>query len=171
MKLKQFAHSTEKQIHKLTSALSWPAMASLFLMMVLTGCDVFGRYVLNHPIKGSIDISEVVMSVMVFWAIPYTTREKGHVRITIVTSWLSPRTQGILNSICVFVSAVVFALIAWQLGARAWADVVSPSGEMTQLIFIPIAPFIFVGAIGSLMSCLELLTTFFHSLAQARARS
>ena len=41
-------------------------MVFLFLMMLLVACDVFGRYVLDHPIPGAGDAIEQSMVLLVF---------------------------------------------------------------------------------------------------------
>ena len=166
MKLSEFGQATERRIHGVTRVVTWIAMVILFLMMVEVTCDVLGRYVLNSPIKGSVDFGELMMAVMVFCGVAYTALTKNHVRVDLVSSMVPPRIRGVLDSVAFFMSACAYGLIAWQLGIRSWENVVSPSGEMTQLLYIPLAPFIFVAAVGSLMLCLEFLIDFFHALFQ-----
>jgi TRAP-type transport system small permease protein len=166
MKLREFGQATERRIHGVTRVVTWTSMVILFLMMVEVTCDVFGRYVLNSPIKGSIDFGELMMVVIVFCGIAYTALTKRHVRVDLVTSMAPPRIRKVLDSVAFFMSAGTYGLIAWQLGIRAWENVFFPPGEITQLLYIPLAPFIFVGAIGSLMLSLEFSIDFFHALFQ-----
>jgi TRAP-type C4-dicarboxylate transport system permease small subunit len=160
----------ELGIHGVTTVVTWTSMVVLFLMMVEVTCDVLGRYVLNSPIKGSVDFGELMMAVVVFCGIAYTALTKRHVRVDLVSSRVSPRIRRVLDSVAFFISAGIYSLIAWQLGIRAWEDVVSPPGEITQLLYIPLAPFIFVAAFGSLMLCLEFLIDFFHALFQETSK-
>ena len=56
--------------------LAYLGAVTLFLMMLLTTADVAGRYILNQPILGGLEITEfmIVSVVFCFWASPNRKR-------------------------------------------------------------------------------------------------
>ncbi len=53
----------------------------LFMMMLLTVADVIGRYFFNFPIAGTFELTEVMLSLLVFFSIAYTQIHKGHIAL------------------------------------------------------------------------------------------
>jgi TRAP-type C4-dicarboxylate transport system permease small subunit len=147
-------------------------MVLLFLMMLLVTGDVVGRYCLNRPITGAIDVVEQMLVLMVFLALAYATAQKSHVIVNVVISRLSEKPRTILNCTTSFASLVIAALITWQMGARAWA-LLFQMFQMTQrtmTLLWPIGPFAMVAAVGAFFLCLELTVDFCTNLAQAAGR-
>ena len=63
-----------KTLEKLLGVIS---AAVLFLMMVITTVDVFGRYVLNQPLPGGFEMTEMALAVLCLRALvsaSWTTR-------------------------------------------------------------------------------------------------
>ncbi|MBW1802822.1 MAG: TRAP transporter small permease, partial [Deltaproteobacteria bacterium] len=56
----------------------------LALLMFMTAADVFGRYILNHSIKWTKEISEVMLILIVFFGAAYTAIKKEHVRVELL---------------------------------------------------------------------------------------
>ena len=54
-------------------------------LVILTFADVLLRYVIGSPISGSIEITEMLMSVVLFSSVAYTYWRRGHVSMEMVT--------------------------------------------------------------------------------------
>ena len=67
--------------------------AVLLAIMLLTVADVTGRYVLNRPIRGAIEISMQMMSYVVFLCLAYTLVKGAHVRISLALDSLPQRLR------------------------------------------------------------------------------
>ena len=52
---------------------------ALFAIMVLTFFDVSGRKLLSHSIPGSLELTELLMVVVIFGALPLVSRRGEHV--------------------------------------------------------------------------------------------
>ena len=155
----------EEPVFALCGLGKWVAGVTLGLAMFLTTADVVWRYFLNHSIVAAHDVTELMMVVVVFLGLAYTASAKGHIRVDVLISRLSKRTQAILDSITGIFSIAVFALMAWRLGMHAWHSFVR--GEGTATVKIPIAPFLSLAAIGCAMLCVQLLVELCISLEQA----
>jgi TRAP-type C4-dicarboxylate transport system permease small subunit len=85
-------------------------------MMVVTTADVGGRFFFNRPLHGAFEATEVMMGLIVFLALPLTTRRREHITVTmfdhLLPDWLK-RGAGLLFGL---VCAGVCGLLAWRLG-------------------------------------------------------
>jgi TRAP-type transport system small permease protein len=158
----------ERAIHFLSRGIRYISMAALFLMMCLITSDVIGRYVLNKPIKGAMEIDELMMVIVTFLALAYCTMNRSHIIVEVILFRLSKSTQAILNSISSFGGVIIIALIFWQTAVHGWGELLSPSGKITMLLSIPIAPFLLLAAAGYFVMTLELIISFIHYVAEVK---
>lgn len=87
--------------------LSAGGMYILLLLVFITFVDVFLRYMFNSPLNGSIEITEMLMSVVLFSSVAYTYWMRGHVSMDIVTGKLSELNKNRLGAITTLWSMVV----------------------------------------------------------------
>lgn len=148
----------EKIVNKAIVIFSWVAGLTIFAMMFLVSSDVIARYFFKSPIKGTIDFGEMMLVLVGFLGMAYTQAEKGHVRIEVLTSKLSKAKRHILEAVTSFLGAFIFGLIAFQMARKGFQIITSDEvGPVTNLLFIPHAPFIFIGSLGCLLFCLRLV--------------
>lgn len=137
----------------------------LALMMCLTFADVCGRYVFNHPIIGSYELTEYMMVIVVGFAIGYCAVVKEHVTIDVVTSRLPQRAQGIIDSVTCLIGLGLFSIITWQCAMHLKEHFIGRVASVVLLI--PTFPFIALLTLGSAMFTLVLLTHFVEFLSKA----
>lgn len=167
MKLSKLGHPIRTAVNGISRKTAWISGTILFLLVFFIASDVIGRYVFNRPIKGSNDIAEVMLIPLAFLAMAYTQLMKGHVRVKLVYSRFSPRSQAVLDTIMFLLAAVIYGLIAWNMGSKAWSIALSPEpGPQSMLLAIPYLPFLFVAALGSLILCLQLLVDSVRALTE-----
>ncbi len=145
------------------------AMVILFLLMILGGSEVIGRYVFNRPIVAVLELSQIMQALMVFLAWAYTTAERAHIRVEFLVRKLSQRFQSILDFIISIVGILLFGLIAWQAAVKAvfyWK-----SNMQVDVLFIPLAPFQLFLSIGAVMLCLELIAQMIELRPQMKGGS
>lgn len=169
MKLSKLGIGLKREVHRVTHLLSWVASGVIFLMMLLTFGDFFGRYALKRPITGSQDVTEMMMVIVVFFGFAYTANAKGHVNVDLLTSRFSRHTQAILGMLTSSASLVIFALISWQLYLQAWDHLLNPN-IVSQTIGVPVGPFRLVAAIGASWLWLEFLVDFFDYVGEAMGK-
>lgn len=117
-------------------ALNLISGATLLAMMLITCIDVIGRYFLNKPLFGSTEISEVLLGVMIFTALPVISWRNEQVVVDILDSFVSPRLNFIRGVIFNVLSAIALYFLGQRiiaLGARALK-----SGETTEYLHIPV---------------------------------
>lgn len=138
------------------TACSRIAAGIIMVLMFLTTADVFGRYVLNSPIEGAFEGSEVLMVGIIFLGIAYVQHMKGHVNVEVATSWLPQRAQLGLETFGYLVGFLIMAVIAWQSGALAWKAFVTHD-HTHGLVRIPLWPGKSLIPIGTGLLCLRLI--------------
>lgn len=134
------------------------------LIAINVTADVIGRYFFNHPIPGALDMSELLLVVVVCFALPYTASVRGHMTVDVVTSRLSARMQSISSVLVGLIGLPVLWLLAYY---GIWEGINTyRSGLETAILHIPIYPFKFVVAIGFLALSLELTCQWLRPIEQ-----
>ncbi len=131
-------------------------------MMFLTVSDVFLRYVFNWPVRGTFELTEFMMLVVIWLGVAYTAIKKGHVAIDVLVKHFPRRIQTTIDSIGYFFCLSIAFLIAWRGVIRVHA--LWSSGEASSVLHIPSFPFEIVLVFGSGLLCLVLLVQFLESL-------
>ncbi len=156
MWLRQAANFAESRLSPVISVIGNIGAGIVAMMMILTVADVVGRRVFNHPLSGTIELSEFMMIIVVFFSVVHCELVWGHITIDIVVSRLRPRTQNIIASLMYALFLVTFCFLTWQLFQYAMGD--WQTGLTSLVLQIPISPFMFVETLGcTLLSLLVLI--------------
>jgi len=107
----------------------WAASIALAAMMLVTVADVLLRAAANLPIRGTLEIVELLLACTFFLALPASFLRDEHIVVDIVDAW-APRRVALLRRIAGVLGVVLMALMAWQgwIAARdslAFNDVTS----------------------------------------------
>jgi len=134
----------------------------LALMVLLITLDVVLRYFFNRPIKGSYELVEFMMVLIVYLGLGYTQINKRHVSINLFTTKLSPAPLSLVSSATYFLCLAVFSLITWRCILQA--EALRVDGTASDVLFIPSFPFMWVVVFGSALLCFIFLIDFIKSL-------
>lgn len=132
-------------IKRLSSILEKAGVAvaglSLFGIMALTFFDVLGRKLASASIPGSLELTELLMVLVIFGALPAVSRRSEHVQFDSLDALLP---SGVRKLQRVLVALVACALLA-ALTSIMWttAREFLATGETTAQLHIAKAPFIF----------------------------
>ena len=122
--------------------------AGIVAMMLLTCADVLLRYLFNAPIEGTLDLTQMLMVVIVFFGLAYCGWTGGHVVVDLIRELLPAR-------IIVPLAIAVNAVGAMAMLAMAWESIQTSliymlTGETPMTVLIPKYPFIWIAAFGAL---------------------
>ncbi|MDY7038077.1 MAG: TRAP transporter small permease [Thermodesulfobacteriota bacterium] len=137
---------------------------SLMAVTILTTIDVCLRYLLARPIRGTYEVTEFMLCVLVFFGLAYTAVRKGHVSVSLVVSRLPRRARSIVDSITHFLSMGLICIMAWR--GFMQAKIYWHQNLTSAILHVPVFPFLCVVAFGCAMLFLILLADFFESLSQ-----
>jgi len=158
-------HVTEKVIKTISGKVHRLGGLFLAVMMFITAVDVIGRYIFNRPIKGSTELNELALVVMVFLGFAFTATQKGHVRVELIISRFSEKLQAVIESLIALIGVGLFVLITWQAFILALTQ--RSRGLTSMVLFIPVFPFALVIAFGSGLLCLVLIVQLFQDVSRA----
>ena len=107
----------------MNSAARYICAGLLFFMMALGTVDVLRRYLFNSPILGTLEVFEILLPAIVLLGLGYTQENRAHVKMELLVSHLSFRTQTILNlftSGCALLISILILRQGWMLTVRYW---------------------------------------------------
>ena len=135
------------------------ASALLFSMMVLTFFDVVGRYLLNRPIRGAFEVTELALLVLIFAGLPLVSHADEHVTMDFIDRLLPERAaRAWVRAMHVICAAIMFFL-AWQVWLKA--SKIYSYGDTTEVLLIAVGPFVyFMSAMIALTGLVHVYKTF-----------
>jgi TRAP-type C4-dicarboxylate transport system permease small subunit len=142
-----------KIIHFLSRLFGYVSAVMLGLMMLLTVVDVFMRYVLNAPITGATEISELMMVILVFPALAWIAIERSHIRVDLLVVTWPRKMQLIFEIVTLLLALAMFVIVTW----RSFLESMEVR-EATSLLEVPEAPFHWVMTLGFAMLSLAIVS-------------
>ncbi len=127
------------------------AAAVIILLITLVTCvDVVGRYLLDAPLSGAFELTELLLAALVFIALPLTTERREHVEVDLLNAALSPLGQRLLAAFAGLFSAALLATLSWRLFSHAYKAALD--GAVTNALHIPLAPFGYLAGAACMVS-------------------
>lgn len=114
---------------------------ALFAIMALTFFDVNGRKLLDHSIPGSLELTELLMVVVIFAAMPLVSQRGEHVVFDSLDSvWpeVVLRAQRVVVQLLCATAMLALGYLMWKTGAQF-----AINGDTTAQLGISKAPFIY----------------------------
>ena len=93
-----------QKTEKILTIISWVVALCVTMMIVI---DIVLRFIFNHPLPASWEISEVSMPFIVFFPFAYTLSVDAHVRVSLLKDRVSPKTRIVFS---MFTNVISFAL-------------------------------------------------------------
>ena len=139
----------------------------LALIVLLTFADVFARYLFSAPIRGSVEIIQFAMALVIFTALPLVTRHRGHVTVSLIDSVLPAAGRRVQRVLCDALSLVALALLTWRLWLQAGDDVAASTH--TIVLGWPHAPLTYALCLFAAASTLAMAWLLWGSLRGVNA--
>lgn len=142
----------------LEKSLKWAnglvAALALFAIMWLTLFDVSGRKFLDHSIPGALEVTEILMVVVIFAALPLVSWNSEHVVFDTLDSFLPRAVRWVQHRFVHLVCACTFGFLAKLMVDRG--DRFAEYGDITVHLQLPLAP------VAYLMAGLLVITALVH---------
>jgi TRAP-type C4-dicarboxylate transport system permease small subunit len=152
-------------VQRFNRGICYAGMFLILPLMLFTTADVFGRAIWARPIPGIVELSSYALDVFILLGLAYTQQVKGHVRVSMLTSRMPPRTQLFLEIVVTCLSLFIIALLAWQ-----GFVVGSEETAVSDMLRIAQRPFKLLVGVAAFLLCLELivdLSTAFRALKRS----
>ena len=144
--------------------LNWVAVVGLAVMSLLTAVDVIAAKVFHAPIVWAYEVTGLLGLIIVFFAVAYTQKIRGHIEIEFVSMHLPVPVQKIFAAIVALFGMAVFAFMSWQMFDFALS--LQAAGRITPIQKIPLSPFAYASTFCFVAVFLVLLLQFFQALIE-----
>lgn len=124
---------------RLSTLLTAVAAIALFAMMWLTFADVFARKFLPNAVRGTVELTELLMLVMIYFALPLVALAHEHIVFDLLDRTLPARWVRWQKVLSQSLTAAVFGGAAWLVWQRSLRT--ASLGDMTSALEIRLAPF------------------------------
>ena len=135
-----------------------------FIMSLIVAADIFMRVFFNSPIAGSLELQQFILALLVFFALPYSSVNRDHVSIDLISPLYSAKTRAVMESIFYLLSAYLFFVICWQNVVRVIVSI--EDKEIGVATGLPLFIFVLIVALGSGIVTIVLFIDFLRSQAQ-----
>ena len=156
----------KKWIHKSNRFIGGVGAWFLIPLMIITAVDVVSRDVFNHPIPGTVELSQYMLAVFVLLGLAYSQQVKAHVAVSLFISRLSRPVQLSLNILSAVLCLFISFIIAWQ----GWVVGIEEK-TVSDMLRVPQYPFRLLVAVAAFLMCLELLMDVGDSLKKLVGRA
>jgi TRAP-type C4-dicarboxylate transport system permease small subunit len=148
-------------VERLIDLLKRVGGVALVAMMLVTCVDVIFRY-FGHPIFGAVEVVSFLATIVLACAMPQTHLERGHVGVDLVVRRLSPRSQALIDAATNLVSAILFALVSWQM--FLYGAALAKSGEVSMSLEFPTYILVYLVAVAFGVLSLVIASDFLRHL-------
>jgi TRAP-type C4-dicarboxylate transport system permease small subunit len=130
------------------------ALCALTFIMLLTVSDVVLRF-FRHPIVGTFEVVGFCGAIVIGFALPLTTWQRGHIFVDILTQKMSKGAKKWLDLSTRVLCIALFAVIGWNL--FIYSHKLMTSGEVSLTIQLPFYPFAYGVGVSCFLQCFVLV--------------
>ena len=167
--LEKAAEYMRKVVFPVSRILGDVSMIPIVFMTLLIVVDVLSRRFFNAPIKGSRDMTELAFSISVFLSLAWCAVKGGHVDLDVLVMRFPKGLRLRVEVVILLLTTAMLGVLSWQLivyGVR-----LQNMNQETAVLSIPVYPFLYLAALGSIFLTLVYLINFISSLGNAVRRS
>jgi TRAP-type C4-dicarboxylate transport system permease small subunit len=165
--LGKVADCGNKVVSPVSRVLNYICMVVLVLATLLVVADVCLRRFFNSPIHGTSDLESLAFSIIVFCSLAWCAVNNRHVELDLITRRLPKTVQRVLELIMVFITTVILGVMSWQILKQGMA--LQSYNQKSTILGIPMYPFLYVAAFGSLIVALAFLVRLIYTINNLRA--
>lgn len=144
-------------LDKLDNFFGYISATVLFLMMVWIFVDVILRTAFNSPITGTLEITgEYLMPIIVYFAISYTQKHKGHVNVDLLEQKFPKNFKiitRIFSNLCALFIYLLLGINNFQQALESFAT----DTRSSSLLKYPLGPALVIISIGILLFTVRIL--------------
>ncbi len=132
----------------------------LAAIMLLTCVDVAGRYVLNMPVPGALEVSELMMGALIFTSLPLVTLRQQQVTIDLLEPFIPKVIKPALHVIIQLTGGLCLAVISWRLWVKGGQML--QQGDTTAVLQVSVWPLVYFMSLLAAVTSVILLIMIRH---------
>lgn len=120
---------------RIAGVCGWLAALAAAGMMLVTVADVVLRWSINYPIRGTVEIVELLLACTFFLALPATFLRDENIVVDVIDRAVGPTGVSVLKRCSALLAAVLLGVLTWQGWIAAQDTLVF--GDVTSDLSIP----------------------------------
>lgn len=149
---------------RVTLWLARAACVALIVIAMVTFIDVIGRYFFRASFPFTVELTQLAMAIVVYFGVGLVTHEDAHINADVVTLRLSPRRRALLALLTNLLALGFLAVMVRCLWVQA--NFLFAKGDTTMVWTVPLWPFAFAVAFGSLFLLTGVVIQVLHAWAR-----
>ncbi|MEP3633081.1 MAG: TRAP transporter small permease [Shimia thalassica] len=123
-------------VRKLSNVPVLVACAALFVLMVMTFCDVILRSIFNAPIEAATELTRILMAILVFAVLPVVSARNDHIAVDLTDGLFARYRLSHIRDGLIFIGSGL--MLYWPI-KRVWvlAERARDYGDVTEYLAIP----------------------------------
>ncbi|WP_346914550.1 TRAP transporter small permease [uncultured Roseibium sp.] len=134
-----------------------------FAMMLLVIANAISRFLFNAPVAGAFEVTESMLTVLIFLSLALTQYEGGHIQVVLLTQRLPHGLQKLARLFALALGAVFFAWCsqaAWGYALKSFAI----NEQQWGAIRYPLYPVKFMVFFGLILLAIQYVLGFVREL-------
>jgi len=138
----------ETFIHKINRIMAELSGASLIFLTIFILIDIVGR-IISKPVFGASEMAIFIMIIAVYLSLSYCEEKKGHLRVKILFSHVSPKCKKMLNLLTYFIEFITLGIILYSVGKYGLSTYKNKEAiqGLVPLVIYPVILVIFISCI------------------------
>lgn len=131
-------------------------------LLAWTVVDIVGRTFFNSPMRGTVELTEVAVVVIVYLGLSHAESRDAHITVDLLYVRLGARAQLALRVFAGIVGLVVIGVMTWRL--YLFAGQLDAGGYTTGILRLPLYPVALLAVLGATAYGLAVLANTVVSL-------
>lgn len=123
------------------------AGVTLVTLLGWTVVDIAGRSAFSQPLRGTVEVTELAVVVLVYLGLARTESDDAHITVDLLFIRFGRRGQLVLRAFAGAVGAAVISVMTWRLWV--FAQQLDAGGYETGVLRIPLYPAALLGVAGA----------------------
>ena len=140
---------------KICEYISFISMAVIAFIMFFNVICVVGRFI-GHSITGGVEVTQVVLSALIFSSWAYVQTQHGHIHVTMFLSMMPQKLRFVLFTLTSVLTTVTL-LFGTVAVCQEMVALITTKHTCTANLLIPFWPFYLIEAVSLLMFSIVLL--------------
>ncbi len=139
-------------------------MLMIVVITLITIADIFMRRILNSPMRGSHELTELFFAVVTFLTLAYCAIKDGHIEVDMLVKKFPKTLRSTISVIILLATTGTLGVVSWQL--VKYAMNLQKMRQETVSLGIAVYPFAYLAALGAILISLVYFVQFIYSLTR-----
>jgi TRAP-type C4-dicarboxylate transport system permease small subunit len=132
----------EQAVQQVAWKLAQIGQVATAVVMFLLVANIFSRFLWKLPVPGTVELTEMLGTVLLAGGVAYCHWVKGHISVGVLVERLSPRGQGLVDTLMNLLALAATGVLAKE--TLAFGLSMAREGYKTADLHVPMYPFIYL---------------------------